>query len=76
MSNQEFLFDKRIVARNVALGLVEQKAVDKQIATLPDREPNAAISQPNEQDNVRPSRASADAEDEGGAADSADDDEE
>ncbi len=75
MSNQEFLFDKRIVARNVALGLVDQKAVDKQIAALPDREANAAISQPNEQDNARPARASADAEDDAGAG-AADDDEE
>jgi hypothetical protein len=62
MSSQEFLFDKRIVQRNVALGLVEQKAVDKQIASLPDRESNAAISQPDE---AKPSRAMAsDAEDE------------
>ena len=74
MSSQEFLFDKRIVARNVALGLVEQKAVDKQIASLPDREANATISQPNEE-VVRPARAASDAEDD--AADTtADDDEE
>ncbi len=73
MSSQEFLFDKRIVARNIALGLVEQKAVDKQIASLPDREPNATISQPNEE-VVRPARAASDAEDE--TADAADDDEE
>ena len=73
MSSQEFLFDKRIVARNIALGLVEQKAVDKQIASLPDRESNATISQPNEE-VVRPARAASDAEDD--AADAADDDEE
>jgi hypothetical protein len=73
MSSQEFLFDKRIVARNVALGLVEQKAVDKQIATLPDRESNATTSQPSEE-VVRPARAATDAEDD--AADAADDDEE
>ncbi len=73
MSSQEFLFDKRIVARNIALGLVEQKAVDKQIATLPDRESNATISQPNEE-VVRPARAVSDAEDD--AADAADDDDE
>lgn len=72
MSSQEFLFDKRIVARNIALGLVDQKAVDKQIATLPDRESNATISQPSEE-TVRPARAATDAEDE---ADAADDDEE
>ena len=73
MSSMEFLFDKRIVARNIALGLVEQKAVDKQIASLPDRESNATVSQPNEE-VVRPARAAADAEDD--AADAADDDEE
>jgi len=73
MSSQEFLFDKRIVARNIALGLVEQKAVDKQIASLPDRESNATISQPNEE-VVRPARAASDAEDDVDAA--ADDDEE
>ena len=74
MSSQEFLFDKRIVARNIALGLVDQKAVDKQIASLPDREQNATISQPNEE-VVRPARAASDAEDDTqGAAD--DDDEE
>lgn len=70
MSSQEFLFDKRIVARNVALGLVDQKAVDKQIASLPDRESNATISQPTEE-TPRPARAASDAEDDsaGGAAD-------
>lgn len=75
MSSQEFLFDKRIVARNVALGLVEQKAVDKQIATLPDREANATISQPNEEERVRPVRATSDAEEET-VAGAGDDDEE
>jgi hypothetical protein len=74
MSSQEFLFDKRIVARNVALGLVEQKAVDKQIASLPDRESNATISQPTEE-VVRPARAVSDAEDDGDAADDDDDEE-
>jgi hypothetical protein len=73
MSSQEFLFDKRIVARNIALGLVEQKAVDKQIASLPDRESNATVSQPNEE-VVRPARAASDAEDD--ATDATDDDEE
>lgn len=73
MSSQEFLFDKRIVARNIALGLVEQKVVDKHNATLPDREANATISQPNEE-SVRPPRAASDAEDEADAAE--DDDEE
>jgi hypothetical protein len=63
MSSQEFLFDKRIVQRNVALGLVDQKTVDKQIASLPDRESNSTISQPDE---AKPSRVMAsDAEDEG-----------
>ena len=75
MSNQEFLFDKRIVARNIALGLVEQKAVDKQIASLPDREANATISQPNEEP-VRPARAASDAEDDAAGGDAAGDDEE
>jgi len=76
MSSQEFLFDKRIVARNIALGLVEQKAVDKQIASLPDREANATISQPNEE-VVRPrAAASSDAEDDGAATGDASDDEE
>jgi hypothetical protein len=75
MSSQEFLFDKRIVARNVALGLVDQKTVDKQIASLPDRESNAAISQPNEEP-VRPARAASDAEDDAAPADTAADDEE
>jgi hypothetical protein len=75
MSSQEFLFDKRIVARNIALGLVEQKAVDKQIASLPDRESNATISQPNEE-VVRPARATSDAEEDAAGATDADDDEE
>lgn len=78
MSSQEFLFDKRIVARNVALGLVEQKAVDKQIAALPDREANAAISQPNEEaPRPRVASSSSDAEDDSpaGSADAADDEE-
>ena len=69
MTSKEFLFDKRIVQRNIALGLVEQKAVDKQIATLPDRESNATTSQPDEE-RPRAVRA-ADAED-----DAADDDDE
>jgi hypothetical protein len=73
MSSQEFLFDKRIVARNIALGLVEQKVVDKHNASLPDRESNATVSQPNEE-VVRPARAVSDAEDD--TTDAADDDEE
>jgi hypothetical protein len=75
MSSQEFLFDKRIVQRNVALGLVEQKAVDKQIATLPDRESNSVISTPSEE-VVKPRAAASDAEDDRASADAADDDEE
>ena len=66
MSTQEFLFDKRIVARNVAQGLIEQKVVDKMIASLPDRESNAVISTP----------ADAEAKARAAASDDADDDEE
>jgi hypothetical protein len=44
MSSQEFLFDKRIAQRNVTLGLIDQKALDKSIANLPDRADNVTTS--------------------------------
>lgn len=40
----EFLFDKRIVQRNVALGLVDQKVVDKTLTSLADRADNATTT--------------------------------
>ena len=44
MSTQEFLFDKRIAQRNVTLGLIDQKTLDKSIANLPDRADNMTTS--------------------------------
>ena len=69
MSNQEFLFDKRIAQRNVALGLIDQKALDKAIATLPDRADNVTTSSAEAE-----AKAARDGEDD--ALDAADDDDE
>ena len=65
MASQDFIFDKRVLQRNVEKGLVDQKTVQKTIAALPDRADNAAVTSVD---------ALADGEDEGGAG--ADDDEE
>ncbi len=67
MSSQEFLFDKRIAQRNVALGLIDQKALDKSIASLPDRAENATTSSAESE-----AKAARDSEEEAAA----DDDEE
>jgi hypothetical protein len=66
MSNQEFLFDKRIAQRNVTLGLIDQKTLDKVNATLPDRADNVTTSTAEAE-----AKAARDGED-----DAADDDDE
>lgn len=42
-TKNEFLFDKRILQRNVDKGLLEAKVADKALASLPDRADNVAI---------------------------------
>jgi hypothetical protein len=44
MASQDFLFDKRVLQRNVEKGLVDQKTVQKTISSLPDRADNAAVT--------------------------------
>lgn len=65
MASQDFLFDKRVLQRNVEKGLVDQKTVQKTISSLPDRADNAAVT----------SVDALDGEDEGGEADAGDDEE-
>jgi hypothetical protein len=43
-TKNEFLFDKRILQRNIDKGLVESKVVDKALTSLPDRADNVAIT--------------------------------
>jgi hypothetical protein len=43
-TKNEFLFDKRILQRNIDKGLVEAKVVDKALTSLPDRADNVAIT--------------------------------
>lgn len=42
-TKNEFLFDKRILQRNVDKGLLEAKVAEKTLASLPDRADNVAI---------------------------------
>ncbi len=43
-TKNEFLFDKRIIQRNVDKGLVDAKTVEKTLSTLPDRADNVTVS--------------------------------
>lgn len=43
-TKNEFLFDKRILQRNIDKGLIEAKVVDKALTSLPDRADNVAIT--------------------------------
>lgn len=42
-TKNEFLFDKRILQRNVDKGLLEAKVAEKTLSSLPDRADNVAI---------------------------------
>ena len=66
MASQDFIFDKRVLHRNVEKGLVDAKTVQKTIAALPDRADNAAVTSVDALD---------DGDDESGSA-AGDDDEE
>jgi hypothetical protein len=44
MANQDFLFDKRIVQRNVDKGLIEQKELDKRLKGLTDLTDAATVT--------------------------------
>lgn len=44
MANQDFLFDKRVLQRNVEKGLVDPKSVQKMLSSLPDAAENAAVT--------------------------------
>jgi hypothetical protein len=68
MANQDFLFDKRIVQRNVDKGLIDQKDLEKRAKSLVDLEGTATVTS---FDAV----IASDAEDDG-QADGTDDDEE
>lgn len=49
-TNNEFLFDKRIMQRNVDKGLLDAKTADKNLASLPDRTDNVAITSYDDDD--------------------------
>ena len=51
-SKNEFLFDKRIIQRNVDKGLLDAKAADKALAYLPDRADNVANSSYHDADDA------------------------
>lgn len=51
-STNEFLFDKRIIQRNVDKGLLDAKTADKTLANLPDRADNVAISSYDDDDDA------------------------
>jgi hypothetical protein len=44
MANQDFLFDKRIVQRNVDKGLIEQKDLEKRLKGLTDLTDHATVT--------------------------------
>lgn len=44
MANQDFLFDKRIVQRNVDKGLIEQKELEKRLKGLADLTDAATVT--------------------------------
>lgn len=43
-TKNEFLFDKRILQRNIDKGLLEAKVADKAMSSLPDMADNVAIT--------------------------------
>lgn len=56
MSNKhEFLFDRRILQRNIDKGLVDAKTVEKFLSSLPDKSDNVAITSYDVED-AAPSR--------------------
>lgn len=44
MANQDFLFDKRIVQRNIDKGLIESKELEKRLKGLPDLTDAATVT--------------------------------
>ncbi|MCB9593916.1 MAG: hypothetical protein H6719_14375 [Sandaracinaceae bacterium] len=46
MSHPDFILDKRVVARNMAKGIVTQDDLQKHLAKLPDAESNAVACAP------------------------------
>jgi hypothetical protein len=40
----EFLFDRRILQRNIDKGLVDAKTVEKTLSSLPDKADNVALT--------------------------------
>ncbi len=54
-TKNEFLFDKRILQRNIDKGLLEAKTAEKTLTSLPDRADNVAITtydDENETDSI------------------------
>lgn len=66
MANQDFLFDKRIVQRNIDKGLIEGKDLEKRLKGLTDLTEAATVTS---FDTVV---AAADGEDEGSTSDDSD----
>lgn len=64
MASQDFLFDKRVLQRNVEKGLVDQKTVQKTISSLPDRADNAAVTSVDALDDGEDEAAAAGGDDE------------
>ncbi len=64
MASQDFLFDKRVLQRNVEKGLVDQKTVQKTISSLPDRADNAAVTSVDALDDAEDEAAAAGGDDE------------
>ena len=52
MAYQEFLIDKRIVARHIEKGFVEAKLYEKGITQLPDRTDNIAATAVEDDDDL------------------------
>jgi len=50
-TKNEFLLDKRIIQRNVDKGLLDAKAAEKALSSLPDRADNVAIVSYDAEDN-------------------------
>jgi hypothetical protein len=69
MANQDFLFDKRIVQRNIDKGLIEAKDLEKRLKGLTDLTEEATVT------SFESVVAAADAEDEADDGDSSDDEE-
>ena len=51
-TKNEFLFDKRIIQRNVDKGLLDAKTAEKTLTSLPDRADNVAISSYDDDDDA------------------------